>query len=1027
MKEEDIEQWAIELFQNLGYHYLCGPDIAPDSEYPERKGYNDVVLQNRLEQIVNRLNPQVPSDARLDAIRRVVSLPTPNLVPNNKIFHEYFVNGIDVEYSINGETKGDKVWLVDFENVENNEFLVVNQFTVIENYKKKRPDIILFVNGLPLVVLELKNPTSANATVRNAFDQLQTYKNTIPSLFYYNGILAASDGFEARTGSLTAGFSRFLRWKSVDGITDASKVVNQLEILIKGLLNKETLLDIIQNFTVFQEERKEDPKTGSASIDITKKVAAYHQYYAVNKAVITSKKAASVEGDRRCGVIWHTQGSGKSLSMVFYSGKLIKELDNPTIVLLTDRNDLDEQLFETFSGCQNLLRQAPVQASSREHLQNLLSMVSGGVVFTTVQKFFPSQKGEQYPMLSDRKNIVVIADEAHRSQYDFIDGFARHMRDALPNASFIGFTGTPIEGADKNTRSVFGDYIDVYDIQQAVEDGATVPIYYESRLVKVGIKDDNKEELDNAFDIVAEEATPYGTEDLKRKWARLEAIVGSEERLKDVAKDFINHFENRQAAQDGKAMFVAMSRKIAVRLYDKIIELRPEWHSNDINKGVIKVIMSGSSSDEAIIQNHLKSKVERNFIANRIKDPSDSLKIVIVRDMWLTGFDAPSMHTLYVDKPMGGHNLMQAIARVNRVFGDKPGGLVVDYIGIAHDLKKALSLYTESGGKGKPAFNQNEAVAVMLEKFEVVHQLLYGFNYKPYFNASVSEKMNIIRTAQEFILEQDDGKKRFIEQVNILSKSFALSVPHKKALEIKDQVGFFQEVRSVFKKFSVGDSSQTEEVETAIRQIISGAVVSEGVVDVFDAAGIKKPDLSILSNEFLAEIQGMSHKNVAFELLKKIIRDEIKAYSETNVVASKSFADRLEEMIKRYQNKVISTAQIIEELIALAKDMREAEKRGEELNMSNDELAFYDALEVNDSAVKVLGDDLLRDIARELVEKVRRNVSIDWTIKSSVRAKLRVLVKRTLRKYGYPPDMQLKAIETVLEQAEKLTGYWLEK
>jgi len=1027
MKEDDIEQWAIELFQNLGYHYLCGPDIAPDAEHPERTGYDDVVLKNRLENIVNRLNPNVPVEAKQDAIRRVISLPTPNLVPNNKIFHDYLVNGIDVEYTVEGNAKGDKVWLVDFENVENNEFLVVNQFTVIENHKNKRPDIILFVNGLPLVVLELKNPTSASATVRNAYDQLQTYKNTIPSLFYYNAILAASDGFEARTGSLTAGFSRYLRWKSIDGETDASHVANQLEVLIKGLLNKETLLDLIKSFTVFQEERKEDPKTGSISIEITKKVAAYHQYYAVNKAIITSQKAASLEGDRRCGVVWHTQGSGKSLSMVFYSGKLIQQLDNPTIVVLTDRNDLDEQLFETFSGCQNLLRQTPVQANSREHLQSLLQVVSGGVVFTTVQKFFPSEKGEQYPMLSDRRNIVVVADEAHRSQYDFIDGFARHMRDALPNASFIGFTGTPIEGADKNTRSVFGDYIDVYDIQQAVDDGATVRIFYESRLVKVGIKDHNKEELDDAFNMVAEDAAPYGTEDLKRKWARLEAIVGSPERLKEVAKDFIQHFEERQTVQEGKVMFVAMSRKIAVRLYEEITKIRPEWHSDDINKGNIKVIMSGSSSDEAILQRHLKSKAERNLVANRIKDPSDDLKIVIVRDMWLTGFDAPSMHTLYVDKPMGGHNLMQAIARVNRVFGDKPGGLVVDYIGIAHDLKKALAIYTESGGKGKPAFDQEEAVAVMLEKFEIVDQLFFGYNYQPYFNAGISEKMSIIREAQEHLLNQDDGKKRFIEQLNMLSKAFALAVPNTKALGIKDQVGFFQEVRAVFKKFSTGDSSQTENVETAIRQIISGAVVSEGVIDVFDAAGIKKPDLSILSNEFLAEVQGMPHQNIAFELLKKLIRDEIKSYSETNVVASKSFADRLEEVIRKYQNKVISTAQIIEELIALAKDMRESEKRGEELNLENDELAFYDALEVNDSAVKVLGDEQLRDIARELVEKVRNNVSIDWTIKSSVRAKLRVLVKRTLRKYGYPPDKQAKAIETVLEQAERLTNTWLNK
>lgn len=684
------------------------------------------------------------------------------------------------------------------------------------------------------------------------------------------------------------------------------------------------------------------------------------------------------------------------------------------------------QLFETFSSSRHLLRQSPVQAENRDHLQSLLKVNSGGVVFTTIQKFFPSEKGGQYPMLSDRRNIVVIADEAHRSQYDFIDGFARHMRDALPKASFIGFTGTPIESTDKNTRAVFGDYIDIYDIQQAVQDGATVPIYYESRLVKIGFKDDDKAELNEAFSQVAEQQEDYGKDELTRKWARLEAIVGSPARLNEVASDFIRHYEERQKVQQGKVMFVAMSRVIAAQLYNAIIAQKPEWHSSDIRKGVIKVIISGNSSDEALLQAHLKSKTERNLVAQRMKDPQDELQIVIVRDMWLTGFDAPSLHTLYVDKPMGGHNLMQAIARVNRVFGDKPGGLVVDYIGIANDLKKALTVYTESGGHGKPAFDQEEAVAVMLEKYEVVEQMFHGFDYQTYFHSDFSGKMSLIRDAQEHILQQEDGKKRFIENVNKLSQAFALAVPHEKALAVKDEVGFFQEVRAVFKKFSTnGQARPSEEVETAIKQLLSDAVVSEGVVDVFDAAGIQKPDLSILSNEFLAEVKGMRHKNVAFELLKKLIRDEIKAYSETNVVSSKSFADRLEEIIHRYQNKVISTAQIIEELIALAKDMRASEQRGEEMGMSDDELAFYDALEVNDSAVKVLGDDQLRLIARELVEKVRNNVSIDWTQKSSVRAKLRVLVKRTLRKYGYPPDKQPKAIETMLEQAERWSESWL--
>ena len=863
-----------------------------------------------------------------------------------------------------------------------------------------------------LVVIELKNPADENATVHSAFKQFQTYKSQIPTLFNFNEILITSDGFDAKAGTITSDWERFQPWKSMDGKNKAHHAIPQIEVLLKGMLNKDTLLDLVRHFIVFEEK--------------SKKLAAYHQYYAVNKAIAETIKASNVKGDKRCGVIWHTQGSGKSLSMVFYTGKLVLTLDNPTIVVLTDRNDLDDQLFGTFSRCNELLRQSPVQADSRAKLRECLKVSSGGVVFTTIQKFLPEEKGDTYPCLSDRRNIVVIADEAHRSQYDFIDGFARHMRDALPNASFIGFTGTPIESKDKNTRAVFGDYIDVYDIEQAVNDGATVSIFYESRLAQLELKAEERPKIDPNFEEATEGEEVAKKEKLKSKWARVEAIVGSEKRIKQIAKDIVSHFETRLQTLEGKGMIVCMSRRIAFDLHNELIKLRPQWYHKDDDKGFLKVIMTGSASDPVEWQEHIRNKPRRRDIGDRMKDDKDPLKLVIVRDMWLTGFDVPSLHTMYVDKPMRGHGLMQAIARVNRVFKDKPGGLVVDYLGIADDLKHALSDYTQSGGKGKPTFDQEEAVALMLEKYEVVDGMFHKFDYQKFFKASVTEKMTIITLAQEHILGQKDGKERFLAYVTQLSQAFALSVPDAEALKIRDEVGFFQAVRARLAKFETGTGKTSDDLDTAIKQIISKAVSSDKVIDIFEAAGIKKPDISILSDEFLAEVRNMPHKNLAFELLKKLLNDEIKARMKRNVIQGRSFAQMLEIAIKKYQNKAIEVAKVIEELVELARKMREANKRGEDLGLTEDELAFYDALEVNDSAVKVLGDETLREIARDLVKAVRNNVTIDWTIKESVQARLKVMVKRILREHGYPPDKEKKATDTVLEQATLLCKDWAE-
>lgn len=1033
--ESDVEELTIQLLESIGYRYL-----PPEDQELERKDLADVVLKERFVAAVDRLNPHVSAEAKEQAIKEVLRLPSLGVIENNEAFHKMLTEGIDVEVYKDGETKGVKIWLVDFEHPSNNEFVVCNQFTVTHKNTTKRPDVVLLVNGLPLVVIELKNPTDEQAMVKKAFTQLQNYKTSIPPLFHYNGVLVASDGLDARAGALTSSHSRFLAWKTIDGAKEEKATVPEIETLIKGMLSPHVLLDLIAHFTAFQKMDIPDLETGLTQIQTVKVQAAYHQYHAVNKAVVSTDRAASEKGDQKVGVVWHTQGSGKSLSMVFYAGKVVRSLDNPTIVVITDRNDLDDQLFDTFASCKQLLRQDPVQAIDRDHLKNLLKTNGGGIIFTTIQKFSPTDGSTNFDQLSDRKNIVVIADEAHRSQYGFGAkttmkdgeattkyGFAKYLRDALPHASFIGFTGTPIEKEDASTPAVFGNYIDVYDIQQAVEDGATVRIYYESRLAKIHLKPEEAKALDAEVEAITEGEESTAKEKAKAKWTQLEAIVGHKDRLRDIAQDIVRHFEARQEVMEGKGMIVAMSRRIAVELYEEIIKIRPDWHSTDKKKGAIKVVMTSSSSDPANWQMHHSTKEERKQFGERLKSPSDPLKLVIVRDMWLTGFDAPCLHTMYVDKPMKGHNLMQAIARVNRVFKDKTGGLIVDYIGIASDLKEALATYTENGGKGAPTFDQAEAVAEMLRLHEIVVQMFVDFEYKTYFTSDTRQKMTTILEAQEYVLGLENGKNRFTKQVDLLSKAFALSIPHEDAMDIKDEVGFFQAVKARLVKFEpVGSGKSDEEIETAIRQIIDKAVVAEGVIDIFDAAGIKRPDISILSDDFLEEIKGMERKNLAMELLKKILGDEIKSRSRKNFIQSRKLSEMLESAIKRYQNNLLTAAQVIEELINLARDIRSEDEQNSELGLTYDEVAFYYALAVSDSAKEVMGDETLRDLARILVEKVRANTSIDWTLKESVQAKLRVLVKRTLKQFGYPPDQQLLATENILKQAEMFAQEWSE-
>ena len=1034
--ESTVEAAALDWLRDLGYRSVYAPDAPPGSD-GLRDSYADAVLPRILRDALESLNPDLPPEALEDAFRKLTSPQGTTLAGRNRYFHHLLVDGVTVEYrDRDGAVRGVSARVVDFEQPANNDWLAVNQFTVVENKNERRPDIVLFVNGLPLGVIELKNPADEDATIWTAWQQLQTYKAELPTLFAFNELLIVSDGTEARLGTLTAGREWFKPWRTISGQTLAGPDRLQLEVLLRGACAPARLLALLRDFIVFEDD-------GGGKL--AKLMAGYHQFHAARVAVSETVRAAQVSqlaeplgrhetgqrpggspGDQRVGVVWHTQGSGKSLTMAFYAGAVIREpsLANPTVVVLTDRNDLDDQLFGTFSRCSDLLRQPPVQAESREDLRRRLSVQAGGVVFTTIQKFFPDEKGGRHPLLSDRRNIVVIADEAHRSQYDFIDGYAHHMREALPNASFIGFTGTPIELKDANTRAVFGEHISIYDIQRAVEDGATVPIYYESRLARLSLDEGERPRIDPEFEEVTEGEEVARKEKLKTKWAQLEAVVGAEERLRLVAQDILDHFESRLEALDGKAMVVCMSRRICADLYAEIVRLRPDWDAEDDDRGRIKVVMTASASDPTEWQQHTRTKGQREALARRFRDSADPLDIVLVRDMWLTGFDAPSLHTMYVDKPMRGHGLMQAIARVNRVFRDKPGGLVVDYLGLAQELRQALATYTESGGTGRTAHDQEEAVAVMLEKYEICCGLFHGFDWSKWTTGAPAERLGLLPAAQEHILAQADGKDRCVGAVRGLSQAFALAVPHPETRRIRDDVAFFQAVQSVLVKRAAAAARPEEELDHAVRQLVSRAVASEGVVDIFAAAGLDKPDISILSDEFLAEVRGMPHRNLAVELLKKLLKGELAVRRRKNLVQARSFAEMLEQTLRRYQNRAIEAAQVIEELIELARKMREANARGEELGLTDDELAFYDALETNDSAVKVLGDETLRDIARELVEKVRSNVTIDWTLRENVRARLRVLVKRTLRQHGYPPDKQEKATKTVLEQAEHLSAGW---
>jgi len=1068
LTESAIEDFAIKLLERLGYEYVHGSRLAPDADNPERTSFEDVVLWDRLRRAAVRINPTIDADSVKAALKQIERLNAPELIANNESFHRLLTEGIKVSRQEDGAERGDLVWMVDFERPENNDFMVTNQFTIINDGVQKRPDMILYVNGLPLGVIELKNAADENATIKSAYKQIGTYKNAIPALFSYNEVCVISDGLEAKAGSVSAGLSRYMRWKSADGNAAGSPLVGhqegQMETLINGMLNPVTFLDLIRHFNVFEKASKED-KDGIVTISTVKKLASYHQYHAVNRAVISTLRAAgfgdasqpdlsngdlreppetfdlpSTEGkparDRKGGVVWHTQGSGKSLSMVFYAGKIVLAMDNPTILVITDRNDLDDQLFDTFASAKQLLRQKPVQAGSRDELKDLLKVASGGIVFTTIQKFQPGE-GNVYETLSERENIIVLADEAHRTQYGFkgkivddkdadgnvvgkktVYGFAKYMRDALPHATYLGFTGTPIEGTDINTKKIFGEYVDIYDIQQAVEDGSTVKIYYESRLAKIRLTAEGKELVKDLDDDLMGELTD--NQKAMAKWTQLEALIGSEDRIKRVAKDITAHFAARREVNNGgKGMIVAMSRRIAAELYKEITALRPDWHDDDLTKGKIKVVMTAVSSDGPEISRHHTTKTQRRELAERMRDPDDELELVIVRDMWLTGFDAPSMHTLYIDKPMKGHNLMQAIARVNRVYNDKQGGLVVDYLGIAHDLKKALSFYADGGGKGDPALAQDQAVSAMLEKLEIVSRMFHGFAYEEYFAAETGEKLGIILAAEDHILGLENGKTRFVNEVTALSGVFSIAVPHEQAMDVKDEVAFFQAVKARLAKFdATGAGRSNEEIETAIRQTIDQALVSEKVIDIFDAAGIKKPNISILDDEFLLEVKNMKHKNVALELLKRLLQGEIKARTKTNLVQSKSLMEMLQNSIKRYYNKAITSSEFMDELINHTKAMKEMDKEPEELGLSPIEYAFYTAVANNDSAKELMGKDKLRELAVILFEKVKENASIDWTIKESVRAKLKVIIKRTLRKYGYPPDMQLLATETVLEQAK---------
>jgi type I restriction enzyme R subunit len=1049
--ESHLEEATLEWFEELGYEIIFGPDIAPDGEYPEREDYGDVILTERLKEALTRINPKLPDDAIEDALRQIMIPQSPSLIMNNKAFQKMITDGIDVSVKqADGSYRTEKVYAFDFEKPLNNEFMVVNQFTILEHGVEKRPDVVAFVNGIPLVVIELKSASDENVDITDAYNQLQTYKMTIPSLFTYNSFMVTSDGINARAGTLTSDEDRFMSWRTIDGETTAPISIPQLEVLIKGMFQRDRFLDIIKHFVLFQSD-------GTETIKI---LAGYHQYHAVNKAVESSERATMESGDRRIGVIWHTQGSGKSLSMVFYAGKLVisEELENPTLVIITDRNDLDDQLFSTFLKSKDLLRSTPVQAEDRAHLRELLNnRTSGGIIFTTIHKFAPfanevKDNSHSYPVLdkvaesspeyvknmilTDRKNVIVIADEAHRSQYGFgaevvkgkteADvkyGYAKYMRDSLPNASYIGFTGTPVELTDKNTRAVFGDYIDVYDMTRAVEDGTTVKIFYESRIAKLELPEEMKPQVDTEYEEITEYQESSQKEKLKSKWARLEAIVGAEQRVKQIAKDIVEHFEKREKAQEnegGKAMIVAMSRRIAIDLYKQIIELRPDWHSDDLMSGKIKVVMTGSSSDPSDWQPFIGTKANRETLAKRMKDRNDELKLVIVRDMWLTGFDVPSMHTMYIDKPMSGHNLMQAIARVNRVFKEKQGGLVVDYIGIAENLKEALAQYTESDKK-TTGVDTEVASQVLLEKYDLIKELLHGHDYRKFFTGKPSEKMQAIVETMDYIIGlREDRKNDYIKLVTEMARAYSLCATTDIAESLNLDVGFHKAVKASLVKMISDDGKKktTSQLDSELNQLLSKAISSNEVVDILGSVGLSKPNIAILSDEFLEEVKGMKQKNLAVELLNRLLKGNIKTFSRRNLVQSKKFSELLEASIRKYQNRAIETTQVIMELIELAKQISEAEKRGESTGLTPDELAFYDALAENESAREVMGDEILVQIAKDLTASIKNNISVDWAIRESVQAKMKMTIKRLLKKYGYPPDKTAKAVDIVMEQTK---------
>ncbi|WP_313340064.1 type I restriction endonuclease subunit R [Sedimentibacter sp.] len=1044
--ESQLEEAALEWFEELGYELAFGPDIAPEGEYPEREDYSDVILAERLKDALTRINPKMPASAIKDAFRQIAIPQSPSLIMNNKSFQKMITDGIDVRVKqADSSYRTEKVYVFDYEKPLNNELMVANQFTIIEHGVEKRLDIIVFVNGIPLVVVELKSAIDENVDISDAYNQLQTYKSVIPSLFTYNSFMVISDGINARAGTLTSDEDRFMAWRTIDGDGTAPASIPQLEVFIKGMFQRDRFLDIIKHFILFQTDGK----------DTFKILAGYHQYHAVNKAVDSTERATNEKGDRRIGVVWHTQGSGKSLSMVFYAGKLVinEELENPTIVIITDRNDLDDQLYSTFLKSKDLLRCTPVQADDRDHLRELLNnRTSGGIIFTTIHKFAPTadklkEEVSEYlaaessvpytvPVLTDRKNVIVIADEAHRSQYgfgaevvkgddkaDIKYGYAKYMRDSLPNASYIGFTGTPVELTDKNTKAVFGDYIDIYDMTRAVDDGTTVKIFYESRIAKLELPEEMKPKVDTEYEEITEYQELTEKEKLKSKWARLEVIVGAKERVQQIAHDIVEHFEKREQAQvddGGKGMIVAMSRRIAVDLYNEIIKLRPQWHSDDVMAGKIKIVMTGSSSDPASWQKHVGTKATRETLAKRMKDKNDELKLVIVRDMWLTGFDVPSMHTMYIDKPMSGHNLMQAIARVNRVFKDKQGGLVVDYIGIAENLKEALNQYTESDKK-TTGVDTELAAQLLLEKYDLIKELLHGHDYGKFFTGKPSEKMQAIVETMDYIIGlREERKNDYIKLVNEMARAYSLCATTDIAERFNLEVGFHKAVKASIVKIISEDNKKktTTQLDNELNQLISKAISSNEVVDILESVGLSKPNIAILSDEFLEEVKGMKQKNLAVELLNRLLKGNIKSFSRRNLVQSKKFSELLEASIRKYQNRAIETTQIIMELIELAKKISEAQKRGENTGLTPDELAFYDALSDNDSAKEILGDDILKQIARDLTVSIKNNISVDWAIRDSVQAKMKMTIKRLLKKYGYPPDKTAKAVDIVLEQTK---------